>query len=84
MQKGDKTVDSENTHRWGKDNCSAGLQFNKTGTDQWGKYNFICIVWSSLMQPCKTEDQPYSDASPNSECSLVDLFDLYLAWRIKI
>ena len=22
------------------------------------------------MQPCKTGDQPYSDASPNSECSL--------------
>ena len=24
----------ENTHRWGKDHCTAGLQFNKTGTDQ--------------------------------------------------
>ena len=23
------------------------------------------------MQPCKTADQPYSDASPNSECSLL-------------
>ena len=23
------------------------------------------------MQPCKTGDQPYSDASPYSECSLV-------------
>ena len=23
------------------------------------------------MQPCKTWDQPYSDASPNGECSLV-------------
>ena len=23
------------------------------------------------MQPCKTGDQTYSDASPNSECSLV-------------
>ena len=23
------------------------------------------------MQPCKTGDQPYSDASPNGECSLV-------------
>ena len=22
------------------------------------------------MQPCKTGDQPYSDASPNGECSL--------------
>ena len=22
------------------------------------------------MQPCKTGDQPYSDASPNVECSL--------------
>ena len=28
----------ENTHRWGKDHCTAGLQFNKTGTDQWRKY----------------------------------------------
>ena len=25
------------------------------------------------MQPCKTGDQPYSDASPNGECSLDDL-----------
>ena len=25
------------------------------------------------MQPCKTGDQPYSDASPNSECSLVQV-----------
>ena len=33
----------ENTHRWGKDHCTAGLQLNKTGTDQWRKYNFICI-----------------------------------------
>ena len=24
------------------------------------------------MQPCKTGDQPYSDASPNGECSLLD------------
>ena len=23
------------------------------------------------MQPCKTEDQPYSDASPNGDYSLV-------------
>ena len=22
------------------------------------------------MQPCKTGDQPYTDASPNGECSL--------------
>ena len=28
------------------------------------------------MQPCKTGDQPYSDASPNSECSLVTYFTL--------
>ena len=25
------------------------------------------------MQPCKSGDQPYSDASPNGECSLVRL-----------
>ena len=24
------------------------------------------------MQPCKTGDQPYSDPSPNGECSLAD------------
>ena len=24
----------ENTHHWEKDHCTAGLQFNKTGTDQ--------------------------------------------------
>ena len=27
-------LEAENTHRWGKDHCTAGLQFNKTGTDQ--------------------------------------------------
>ena len=30
-------------HRWGKDHCTAGLQFNKTETDQWRKYDFIGI-----------------------------------------
>ena len=25
------------------------------------------------MQPCNTGDQPYSDASPNGECSLMHL-----------
>ena len=28
------------------------------------------------MQPCKTGDQPHSDASPNGECSLIGLFKL--------
>ena len=41
----------ENTYRWGKDHCTAGLQFNMTGTDQLRKYYFICIKLSSLMQP---------------------------------
>ena len=27
-------LDAENTHRWGKHHCTAGLQFNKTGTDE--------------------------------------------------
>ena len=27
------------------------------------------------MQPCKTGDQPYSDASPYSECSLTRLIN---------
>ena len=27
-------VSTESTHRWGKDHCTAGLQFKKTGTDQ--------------------------------------------------
>ena len=27
-------VRSENTHRWRKLHCTAGLQFNKTETDQ--------------------------------------------------
>ena len=27
------------------------------------------------MQPCKTGDQPYSDASPNGECSLFKIID---------
>ena len=26
------------------------------------------------MQPCKTGDQPYSDASPNGECSLDEAY----------
>ena len=50
---------------------TAGLQFNKTGTDEWRKYDFIWIEWSSPMHPCKIGDQPYSDPSPNGECSLV-------------
>jgi len=29
-----RNVYPENTHRWGKHHCTAGLQFNKTGTDQ--------------------------------------------------
>ena len=28
------------------------------------------------MQPCKTGDQPYSDASPNGECSLPEHSDV--------
>ena len=28
----------ENTHRWGKDHCTDGLQFNNTGLDQGRKY----------------------------------------------
>ena len=28
------TTYPENTHRWGKDHCTAGLQFNKTGLDR--------------------------------------------------
>ena len=31
------------------------------------------------MQPCKTGDQPYSDASPYSECSLVQHMTTKLA-----
>ena len=35
------------------------------------------------MQPCKTGDQPYSDASPNSECSLAGstLWTQLLDWH---
>ena len=32
------------------------------------------------MQPCKTGDQPYSDASPNGECSLIDGV---LQWKVE-
>ena len=35
------------------------------------------------MQPCKTGDQPYSDASPNSECSLT-FHLLHIRLYIKI
>ena len=27
------------------------------------------------MQPCKTGDQPYSDASPKGECSLINFIN---------
>ena len=34
---------TESTHRWGKDHCTAGLQFNKTGTDHKRTYIlFLC------------------------------------------
>ena len=34
---------AENTHRWGKDHCTAGLQFNKTGLYQGRNYVvFVC------------------------------------------
>ena len=36
------------------------------------------------MQPCKTEDQLYSDASPNSECSLVVLVSIYKWGRMLV
>ena len=29
------------------------------------------------MQPCKIGDQPYSDASPNGECSLVEAIQTF-------
>ena len=29
-----RMANPENTHHWGKHHCTAGLQFNKTGTDQ--------------------------------------------------
>ena len=36
------------------------------------------------MQPCKTGDQPYSDASPNGECSLVlPIQTKYLLTRLE-
>ena len=31
-------VQSENTHRWGKDHCMAGLQFYKVALDCFTKY----------------------------------------------
>ena len=53
---------------WGKDHCTAGLKFNKTGFDQKRK-RFICMYWSS-----KTGDQLYSYTSPT-----VSVLCLYLA-----
>ena len=41
------SVQAENTHRWGKHHCTAGLQFNKTENDQWKKYNFLYFVKQS-------------------------------------
>ena len=62
---------TESTHRWGKDHCTAGLQFNKTGTDHKRTYIFIFMQWTSWIQTCKTGDQLYSDPSPNGESSLI-------------
>ena len=60
---------AQRRHCWGKDNCTAGLQFYKTGLDQGRKYVF-CMEWSSWIQTCKTGGQPYRDTSPIGECSL--------------
>ena len=36
------------------------------------------------MHPCKTGDQPYSDASPNGECSLAHLIPTYLCGSYQL
>ena len=58
---------SENTHRWGKDLCTAGLQFNKAGLDR--------LVCSEPFEPklVKLETSRTVILSPNGECSLNSL-----------
>ena len=38
-------ISSDNTHNWGKDRCSAGLQFNKTKFDQ--KRTFVVFLYEA-------------------------------------
>ena len=43
-------VRSEDTHRWGNDHCTAGLQFNWIGFDQTYKHVHICMNWNYFLQ----------------------------------
>ena len=63
----------ENTHCRRKDHRVACLHFSKIGFDRNIKYIIISRQWNSWVQTCKTGDQPHSDTSPNSECSLLYL-----------
>ena len=65
---------SENSHRWWKDHCTAGLQFNKTGFDQKIKYVVICICCEAAESKLvKLETNCTVILPPNCECSLLKL-----------
>ena len=57
-------------HHWGKDHCTAGLQFYKFGFNSFTTHKKQHIFPVDPMQSCLTGDQLYSDLSPISECSL--------------
>ena len=42
----DELLTSENAHRWGKDHCTAGLQFYKVALDCFTKYKKNFLHWS--------------------------------------
>ena len=54
---------AENTHRWGKYHCTAGLLFYKFGFSCFTTYKKDHTFFLGQVQSCKTGDQLYSDPS---------------------
>ena len=64
-------METEHTHRRGKDYSTAGLQFNWIGYEPNKKMcRLFCMSWNYWIQTSQTGDQPYSDPSPYGEGSL--------------
>ena len=61
----------------GKDHCPAPLQ---SGLDQQRKYVVSLYIVKQRIQTCKTGDKLYGNTSPNGECSLARLRNLFSTW----
>ena len=60
-----------NTPRWGNDQCTSGLQFNKAGYDQNRKYVVILCSEAVETKLVKLETSSTVILPPDGECSLV-------------